>query len=1071
MTRRELLAALAAGTLRWKASAAVPFPVHYAKPNPYDGVLRHVEPGSDEFKAELEAVELEARLSRIFAGKETPPAGLAAWAARRGEASNARFFALPGGQVRYEIKTASEYHTGVWQLPDFKPVAEHVVASPKPYFRDVTEHVFGGIDSFREQLIPGNPYWRARLDSACGIDVYGNQGIAVADIDNDGMDEIYVCQPGGLPNRIYKIRSDGTAEDMTPRSGLGVLDETTCAIFADFSNSSRQDVVVLTSSGPLFFVNRGDGTFVEQPNSFQFKNPPQGSFTGMAATDFDRDGRLDLYLCCYIYFQSEDQYQYPAPYQDARNGPPNFLFRNRATQAGGKIVFEDVTAETGLNHNNDRFSFAPAWCDFDGDGWPDLYVANDFGRGNLYRNRSGHFRDEADKAGLDGAGPGMSAAWFDYDGDGRADLYVSDMWTAAGQRVIHDPAFNLAKRDAEAFRRHTKGNCLYRNRGDSTFEEVSAAEGVEMGRWAWSSGGFDWDLDGTPEILIGSGMVTNRSEQDLNSFFWRQVVAKSPEKQRAAIDYENGWNALNQLIRQDYSWNGREPNVFYVRQNGSYRDASGVSGLDFADDTRTFAVTDLDGDGVPDLVLKNRLGPQIRAMQNDCSGGRPAIVISLRGTKSNRDAIGARVEVNGHVQYLAAGSGFLSQHSKKLHFGLAGKPTAQVKITWPSGATQQFDGLGSGHLYTIEEGAGEPAHKPLHPRKELPSSALTGKNEPEFGDSWLFDPVPTPDRRTRKGTSGFVVLHSGSPPQIPASSPVVLVDLKAEKDDVAACYSLFRRYLFEYRAELSLPLVLLVDGESRACKVYASMPSADQMQRDLQRIGEARSLALRFAGQYYLVPRRNYFKLGAAFYWAGYPDRALPYLAETLRTRPDNWKALQAIARVELELGRNADALQSFQQAIGIRNDYPPLFVGAGEAYAHQNDSANAKRMFERALALDPKSADAMNQLGLLAAGSNDLPTARRWFQQAIEAERDHPGAINNLAVLYAKLGQTDDSIAAFRYGIKTNPDDDELYMNLARIYVRMGEWDKARAVLNELLEHKPGDATAAKALRELEAK
>ena len=103
-----------------------------------------------------------------------------------------------------------------------------------------------------------------------------------------------------------------------------------------------------------------------------------------------------------------------------------------------------------------------------------------------------------------------------------------------------------------------------------------------------------------------------------------------------------------------------------------------MSGLDFADDTRTFAVTDFDGDGVPDLVLKNRLGPQIRAMQNDCSAWTKARSRSrLRGTKSNRDAIGARVEVNGQAQYLNAGSGFLSQHSKKLHFGLAGQPGAR----------------------------------------------------------------------------------------------------------------------------------------------------------------------------------------------------------------------------------------------------------------------------------------------------------------------------------------------------------------------------------------------------------
>jgi tetratricopeptide (TPR) repeat protein len=1092
MTRREFIAAVsAAGLLPSRGSASTPFPVHYAKPNPYDAVLRYVDAGSDEFKGEKEAMELEARLERIFAGRDTAPVGLSAWMARRGEIRTARFYALPDSRVRYEIKTETQYHTGVWQLPDFTTVTERSVTSLKPYFRDVTEHMFGGVESFRDQLIPGNPYWRSRLDSACGIDVYGNQGIAVADIDNDGVDEIYVCQPGGLPNRLYKIRADAagdvTAEDITERSGLGVLDETTCALFADFSNSGRQDAVVLRSSGPLLFLNRGDGTFVEQRDAFQFKATPQGSFTGMAAADFDRDGRLDLYLCCYIYFQSEDQYQYPAPYQDARNGPPNFLFRNRAAPGIAAdrptLRFEDVTAETGMNENNDRFSFAPAWCDFDGDGWPDLFVANDFGRGNLYRNRNGHFHDEAAKAGLDGAGPGMSAAWFDYDGDGRPDLYVSDMWTAPGQRVIRDPAFQPAARDAEAFRRHTKGNCLYRNKGDGTFEETGAVENVEMGRWAWGSGGFDWDLDGVPEILIGTGMVTNqpdraatvreRTPADLNSFFWRQVVAKTPEKQRAAADYENGWNALNQLIREDYSWNGREPNVFYVKENGRYRDASGVSGLDFADDTRTFAVTDFDGDGIPDLVLKNRLGPQLRAMQNDSSGARKAIAISLRGTKSNRDAIGARVEVNGQTQHLSAGSGFLSQHSKRLHFGLAGQPLAHVKITWPSGAMQQATGLEPGFVYTIVESSSEHVATPFRSRKLLPASVLPGKNDPEFGDTWLLEPVPTPDRRTAKGASAFVMLHAGDAPKMPPGVPteLVMIDLKTEKDDVAAAYSLFRRYLFEYRRDLSLPWVLLVDGESRAHKVYAEIPTAAQMRGDLARIGQSHALALPFAGKYYLTPRRNYFKLGAAFYWAGYPALALPYLAETLRTRPDNWKALQAMARIQLELGRDKDALASFQKVVDIRSDYPPAFVGAGEAYAKQDDKTNAQRMFQRALALDAKCADAMNQLGLLAAGSNDLAGARRWFQQAIQAQQDHPGAINNLGVLYAKMGQPNDSIAAFRYGIEMNPDDDELYLNLARIYVTMGQREQARAVLNALMEQKPGSATATRALRELEAR
>src|SRR5260370_2534325 len=311
-------------------------------------------------------------------------------------------------------------------------------------------------------------------------------------MDGDGRDEVYVCRPGGLPNRLYNLR-EGGFEDVTARAGVGLLDDTSCALFLDLRNSGLQDLVVLRSGGPVLFLNQGDGTFALRTDAFQFRANPQGSFTGMSATDYDRDGRLDLYLCTYTYFQSEDQYRYPAPYHDAQNGPPNFLFRNRL-EGDGSGTFEDVTGESGVNQNNNRFSFAPAWCDYDGDGWPDLYVANDFGRHNLYRNRGGHFQDVAREAGVEDIGPGMSAAWFDYDGDGQADLYVSNMWDGGGQRVTSDPAVRPASgaRFRWAYRRHTKGNSLYRNRGDGPFAATSPKEQVEMGRWAWCVDAHDF---------------------------------------------------------------------------------------------------------------------------------------------------------------------------------------------------------------------------------------------------------------------------------------------------------------------------------------------------------------------------------------------------------------------------------------------------------------------------------------------------------------------------------------------------------------------------------------------------
>src|SRR5262249_29853645 len=162
------------------------------------------------------------------------------------------------------------------------------------------------------------------------------------------------------------------------------------------------------------------------------------------------------YFCLYSYYLGLDQYHYPDPYFDARNGPPNFLFRNE-----GNGRFSDHTEAAGLNAENDRFSFACAWGDISGAGGPDLYVANDFGRSNLYRNRgNGRFEAISDAAGANVPGAGMSACWADLQNNGRPDIYVSNMWSAAGQRVAAQPNFH-ANDPAEVlahYRHHARGN-------------------------------------------------------------------------------------------------------------------------------------------------------------------------------------------------------------------------------------------------------------------------------------------------------------------------------------------------------------------------------------------------------------------------------------------------------------------------------------------------------------------------------------------------------------------------------------------------------------------------------------
>jgi tetratricopeptide (TPR) repeat protein len=381
---------------------------------------------------------------------------------------------------------------------------------------------------------------------------------------------------------------------------------------------------------------------------------------------------------------------------------------------------------------------------------------------------------------------------------------------------------------------------------------------------------------------------------------------------------------------------------------------------------------------------------------------------------------------------------------------------------------QRFLALAPGAVHRVTEGNGTPQSTPFRTRAPYQALGVSGKNVPQPADTWLLEPVPTPEHR--KGP-GFVVLHAGQPLRYPSDLPVELVDLTREKEDVAATWSLFRRYLFEYRQELSVPLTILIDEQSRARRIYAEPPSEATMRKDLQQVSQSAKLALPFAGRYFSEPRRNYFKLGAAFYWAGYPDRALPYLEETVRSRPDNWKALLAAGRIHQELGRDREAIDAFQRVLAIRPDYAPAMVNIGESRLKLNDNPAARASFLDALKADPKCADAANQLGLLAAEAGDSDTARQRFQQAIEAQRDHTGAINNLGVLYARLGRAQDSIAAFRYGLQMDPDDEQLYLNLARIYVTMGERDQARAVLTQLMDRKPGNALAAKALSQLEAR
>lgn len=534
------------------------------------------------------------------------------------------------------------------------------VDSPPGWFRDATPEV--RLD-FAHDAGPGGSYFLPEIMGS---------GAAVLDFDNDGRLDVYLVSNGGprsaSKNRLFRQLPDGTFADVSAGSGVEVAGHGMGAAVGDIDNDGFPDLLLTEYGRVRLFRNAGTGMFADITAEAGVCSPLWS--TSAAFADFDRDGWLDLAVCGYVDYDPS----IPCPGSGGRNDychPKGFpgsvtrVYRNLGADPAKRGRFADVSITSGVGRVPGP-GLGLLWADFDGDGWPDLFVANDAAPNRLWVNqKNGTFADEALGRGVafDVAGNpqgNMGVAWGDYDGDGRFDLFVA----------------HLTEETHTLWQQDLRGR----------FRDVTGRAKLAAPRWRGTGFGTamtDFDNDGHPDLVVANGRVNRSpSRAGTSRFDWSDYAER------------------NQLFRN----NG----------DGTFTDASPDNGVLCGQPGvwRGLAYADFDNDGGVDLLVTRVAGPA-KLFRNVVPDRGNWVGVRAIDPAVNRDAYGAEVQLTAGgrswVRLVNPGSSYLCSNDPRVHFGLGSATPTGLSVRWPDGATEEFEPPPVGQYTVVKKGSGRRA--------------------------------------------------------------------------------------------------------------------------------------------------------------------------------------------------------------------------------------------------------------------------------------------------------------------------------------------------------------------------